>query len=194
MRGPAATIVLIICSLFPAMPETAKSTPQLQAQLEAVLDDWQSRASAREAALKIANDRQIPQALGAIAEGTEQPPGRRRHAIQLLATFKNGTSIAVLTRLTDHAAPPSRCLAIHSLAEIGSKQTIPILVGKLDDHSVCMKIQSTDPARTTDVYVSDEAVRALELVTGQTLGQQVDSQHRSAEPWKAWWSKQQKDN
>jgi hypothetical protein len=53
-----------------------------------------------------------------------------------------------------------------------------------------MKAVSTDPAEEHQVYVSDEAVRLLEQITGQSLDKEATNGHRSTKPWKDWWAKQ----
>jgi hypothetical protein len=193
MSNARAMIGLTICCCLLTVGVKAQSTTPIQTQVESVLDSWQSRAAARQGLLKLASESEVVNALGAIAESRKQPFGRRSHAIGLLATFKNGRSVKVLARVTDAAKPPYRCGAIQALAEIASKATLPVLVSKLDDHSVCMQTQSTDPARTSDVYVSDEAVRALEQITGQTFGQESSTGHRAIQPWKEWWAKQRQE-
>lgn len=176
----------------PESPEQSSKTSN-RTQIESLLDSWEKRTTAREAALKVGSESEVVRVLGAIAESRNQAFGRRSHAIALLATFKSGLSVKALARVANTANPTYRCGAIQALAEIASKATLPVLVSKLDDHSVCMQIQSTDPARTSNVHVSDEAVRALEGVTGHTFGHGSSNGHRETEPWKEWWEKQQQD-
>jgi HEAT repeat protein len=113
-------------------------------------------------------------------------------AIGLLGTFKSAESVNGLAQITEAKKPLYRCLAIQSLAEIASKETLPVLIKKLDDRAVCMKTTSTDPARDNSVFVSDEAVRALETITGQAFGNVDSLGHRPSKPWKEWWTKQEK--
>ena len=77
--------------------------------------------------------------------------------------------------------PIYRCLAVQALAEISTEETLPVLVKKLDDASACMKAVATDPASEHDVLVYDEAVRALEHVTGLSF------KGKGTKAWKAWW-------
>lgn len=191
MRSRAMITLMICCCLV--VGAKAQATTPIQAQIESILDSWQSRTVAREAVLKAGSESEVLSALGTIAGSGKQPFGRRSHAIALLATFKNSQSVKLLARVAKTGKPPHRCGAIQALAEIASKATLPVLVSKLDDHSVCMQIQSTDPARTSDVYVSDEAVRALEHVTGQSFGQESSPGHRATQPWKDWWAKQHQE-
>lgn len=179
--------LIIMCSLL-AVGVKAQST-SIQAQIESLLDAGQSRVAARESLLKLGSESDVINVLGTIAESRKQPFGRRSRAIGLLATFKNDRSIRVLARVADEAKPLFRCGAIQALAEISSKATLPVLVSKLDDRSVCMQIQSTDPARTSHVFVSDEAVRALEQITGETFREGTPTGHRATEPWKKWWAR-----
>jgi len=182
-------LFLILCSLPPIGANAQPSTP-IQSQVESVLDGWQGWKPARESLLKLGTESDVLGALGTIAKTGAQSYMRRSHAIELLATFKSDESVKMLERVTIGADPVFRCAAIRSLAAIGSKSTVPILISKLDDRSVCMQMQSTDPARSDDVFVSDLAVGALEQVTGQTLGEKSSTGHRATQPWKKWWDKQ----
>jgi len=179
----------IFCCLVATVGVRAQSTAS-RSRVESLLDSWQNRTSAREGLLKLGEEPDIIKTLGAIAGSAEEPAGRRYHAIGLLATFKGKPSVTVLGRLSETGEPVYRCAAIQALTEIASRAVLPILVSKLDDHCICMQIQSTDPDRTSDVYVSDEAVRALEHITGRTFAQQVGAAHRAVQPWKEWWAKQ----
>ena len=182
-------LFLILCSIAPVGANAQPSTP-IQSQVESVLDGWQGWKAARESLLKSGTESDVVGALGKIAQAGEQSYARRSHAIELLATFKSDESVKMLEGVTIGADPVFRCVAIRSLAAIGSKSTVPILINKLDDRAVCMQMQSTDPARADDVYVSDLAVGALEQVTGQTIGEKSSSGHRATQPWKEWWAKQ----
>ncbi len=116
-----------------------------------------------------------------VATAADQPHLRRARAISLLATMRDPQSVRTLATIADHAKPTYRCLAIQALAEVGTEETLPWLVRKLDDNSSCMKTITTDPVREHDVLVSDEAVRALEHVTGAL------PEGKGAEAWKRWW-------
>jgi HEAT repeat protein len=135
----------------------------VRSQVEAALDSWSSRDSARDAISKISHD--PLSALIAISKSKREPEVRRSRAIALLATFKVASSEHALDRLADDSDPKYRCLALHSIAELKSHSALPVLIRKLDDHAVCMKAVSTDPAEEHKVYVSDEAVRLLEQTT-----------------------------
>jgi len=192
MLNPKATIALMICCRLSTFELQAQSMP-IQNRVESLIDSWEGRPTARESLLKVGSEPEVLKALGAIAASSRQPFMRRRHAIGVLATFKSDQSVGLLARVAESAEALYRCDAIQALAEIATKSTVPVLVGKLDDHSVCMQFQFSDPASTADVYVSDEAVRALESVTGQTFGQKSSDSHRVTNPWKSWWAKQQRE-
>ena len=108
----------------------------------------------------------------------------------LLATFDNRESAGALSTIANGRILSFRCTALQSLASLSERWALPVLVGKLDDKSVCMQIVVTDPAREYDVYVSDEAVRLLENVTGLKFEKPSDGlyvNHRATRPWKKWW-------
>jgi HEAT repeat protein len=172
----------------------AQSAAPIQSQVEAVLDGWQGWKAARESLLKLGMGTDVIGALGAISQEKGQTYTRRSHAIELLATFKSDESVKILGQVTINSDPVFRCAAIRSLAAIGLKSTVPILVHKLDDRSVCMQMQSTDPAHADDMYVSDLAVGALEQVTGQTFDKKSSNPHRPTQPWKEWWIKKNKSD
>lgn len=162
----------------------------VQSRVEAVLDSWSGRASSREAVLKITPD--PTPALSRTATSNHESELRRLHAISLLATFKSGESEKALGQIASDHEPKFRCSAMQALAELNSNYAIPLLIRKLDDHAVCMQLSVTDPAREFDVYVSDEAVRLLELITGQSLDQEPPpGVHRATKPWKDWWAKRE---
>lgn len=127
-----------------------------------------------------------------IATDVHQPYLRRWHAVFLLGTFDNRESADALSVITNDKSPLFRCYALQSIASLSERRAVPVLIGKLDDVSVCMGLSVTDPAREFDVYVSDEAVRLLELVTGQRFEKQpkgLATSHRATKRWKKWWAK-----
>jgi len=184
MRVRRTAILYFLSGLFNiVVAETAA-----RSQIEAALDSWSTRESTRVAILKIS---QHPVSLLiAISKSAREPGLRRLHAIALLGTFQTGESENALSQLSDDRDAQYRCLALHSIAELKSQKTLPVLIRKLDDHAVCMKEVSTDPAEEHSIYVSDEAVRLLVLITGQSFSQETTGAHRATKPWKEWWAKQ----
>jgi len=122
-----------------------------------------------------------------IAREGEQSYLRRSRAVALLATIDSPSVINTLILITNDKDPVYRCFAIQALAEVKSTERTSVLIKKLDDRSVCMQMNATDPARTWPVYVADEAVRALESQTGLSFGKTSDGEHRLTKPWKDWW-------
>jgi hypothetical protein len=159
-----------------------------RSDIGSAIDSWQSLASTRDSILKIGRD-PLP-ALASIANSKDESVIRRTHAIELLATFHDTRAEAGLTQVTNDRDPTFRCLGLQSLVELKSRDAIPTLINKLGDHDTCMKMNSTDPPRRYNVYVSDEAVRLLELVTGQSFDPTFVYGHRKTEPWKKWWRQQ----
>ena len=179
---------IVIFCLLGCVCNVVMGQMSVRSQVEAALDSWSSRENTRDAILKINHD--PLSVLIAIANSKREPEVRRSHAIALLATFKEARSERALDQLADDSSPKYRCLALHSLAEQQSHSVLPVLIRKLDDQAVCMKAVSTDPAEEQEVYVSDEAVRLLEQITGQSFDQETTIGHRATKPWKEWWAKQ----
>jgi hypothetical protein len=169
-----------------------QSPEEIRSGVEALLDSWSDRASTRDKILNLGPETRIVKTLVSIAQSESETDLRRSRAIALLATFNTKESFSGLSQVTEGGEPSHRCLAIHALAELGSKETVPVLVRKLDDRSVCMTLVSTDPYQEHSVFVSDEAVRALERVTGTSFGETNSVGHRPTKPWKAWWSRHKK--
>ena len=179
--------IVILCLLVSASDIVLGQTP-VRSQIEAALDSWSSRANTRDAILKVSQD-PLP-VLIAISKSRHESDARRSHAIALLATFRAPLSGSALEQLTDDSNPKYRCLALQSIVELKSRSAVPVLIGKLDDQAVCMKSVSTDPGEEHQVYVSDEAVRLLEQVTGQSFDKESTSGHLATKPWKDWWAEQ----
>jgi hypothetical protein len=159
--------------------------------VEAALDSWSSRAATRDALLRVTPN--PAPVLIDIANSERRSYFRVTHAINLLGTFNTRESETALGQIAlKDNRPQIRCSAMGALTELNAKHAIPVLLNKLDDHAVCMQLQVTDPAREFDVYVSDEAVRLLELATGQSFGQELLGAHRATKAWKDWWAKQKR--
>jgi hypothetical protein len=182
-------LFILWCSTF-AVPLLGDTPQHLRSQVEGVLDSWSDREHTRRAILKLSLD-PLP-ALVSIAKSDRESEIRRTRAIALLGTFGEAPSEHALDDLTDDRNPKYRCLAIQSLAELKPPSTVPMLIRKLDDRDVCMKTISTDPAEEHDVFVSDEAVRLLEQITGQSFDQESTSSHRGTRAWKTWWASRQR--
>jgi HEAT repeat protein len=171
-----------LCSIGISSDSTTKD-------VEAALDAWQNRASARQSLMRISPQSQA--ALCSIALANDQTFLRRMRAISLLGTFGNAESVQTLEEISKTAPANLRCYAMHALSEIGTEEAWSILVAKLDDGSACMKSVSTDPASEEDVLVCDEAIRLLELKTGLSLAAEEDRDKR-VKMWKTWWADRQK--
>ena len=179
-------IVLAILAVS-AAPQT---TPR--ADVLAAIDHWQNRTSARDSILKIGGD-PLP-ALVSIANSKDEPVIHRTRAIGLLATFHDARAEAGLIQLTNDGNPMFRCFGLQSLSELKSRGAVPILISKLNDRETCLTMNSSDPPHESPIYVSDEAVRLLELVTGQSFEPNFVYGHRKTEPWKKWWLEQKTAN
>ena len=178
-----AILCLLGCALNVSVCQTS-----VQSQVESVLDSGPGRDESHALVSKI-SDHPVP-VLMSIARSKRGSYVRRTRAIYLLATFKTQESERALAELAEHSSAAFRCPALRAFVELKSQEAIPMLISRLDDHAVCMQTSITDPAREQDVYVSDEAVRLLEQLTGQSFEQQSANGHRATKPWKDWWAKQ----
>ena len=158
-----------------------------RASVERILDSWTNRAAARAV---LPPDGECLARLGDVAGDGTEGYQRRSRAVSLLATVKSPASVAALRKIAEDPDPAWRCRALQALAEIGSEEVVPILVARLEDRAVCMTVTASHTAREQPVFVSDEAVRALETVTGLSFGSGPRrGGHRDPNPWRKWWRK-----
>ncbi len=184
---PVKPCLFAALCLFGCAVEMGMCQTSVQAQMESVLDSGPGREKSHELVSKI-SDNPVP-ILMRIAQSTEGSYVRRTRAIFLMATFKTEESASALVEIATQGEPTFRCPALQAFAELKGKTAIPLLTGRLDDHTICMHTALTDPAREQDVYVSDEAVRLLEQVTGHSFGRVSPDGHRATKPWKKWWAR-----
>lgn len=183
-------VVIVLLYLGMTCGACAQSRPGLKPEVIAILDNWTTRADANASISKLG-----PEAvalLGTIAADDSETHARRWRSISLLGSLPPSESVVPLGNVARGAKPIYRCFALQSLAETGSEGAIPVAISQLDNNSSCMTAISTDPARETAVRVSDEAVRALETITGRSFEPNAAfGVHRAAEPWKKWWQDQE---
>jgi HEAT repeat protein len=163
-------LFLLLCGTGEEQSALAQSAPVRRYQVEALLRSWEDRATARKKILELESEASATRELISIGRSTRTTHLVRSRAIALLGSLSNPASLKGLALITMTGKPLYRCLAIQSLAEIGSRETLHLLIEKIDDHSICMTMTSTDPPEERDVSVSDEAVRALEKITGEPFG------------------------
>jgi WD40 repeat protein len=131
-----------------------------------------------------------------IAGDSAQPPGRRGQAIQMLGEYRSPAGEELLKQMLDDSK--TICGAIPWLGYYRSPELVPRFIDLLDDHRSCGNLVQTIitigvsyQEKKTEVYVSDEAVGALERITGNHFEKESDLfviGHRSTEVWKKWWS------
>jgi HEAT repeat protein len=189
-----SSLRMFLLCLLNAAVLNGQPAQEIRSQIEAILESWSDREAGR-----LAVSERGPEgvkALVSIAVSPEQTHLRRSRAISLLGTFNTSEAVRGLTRITEDRKPLYRCLALQALAELRSEETLEAVISKLDDRAVCMKTVSTDPAREEDVFVSDEAVRALERITGLSFEQECPTHkgHRATQPWKQWWEKRRRSS
>lgn len=183
--------MLLLC-LLNALVLRGRPAQEIRSQIEAILESWADRETARLAVSKLGLEGM--KALISIAVSAEQTYLRRSRAISLLGTFNTSEAVRGLAQITEDRKPLYRCLALQALAEVRSEETLAVVISKLDDSAVCMKTVSTDPAGEEEIFVSDEAVRALERITGLSFEEECPTyrKHRATQPWKQWWEKQRR--
>ena len=190
LRMPVALTSALLLATIAALALCQTESGDVRRKVELALDSWTDRASAHESVEKLGQRGFV--AVASIAENSKEPSLRRRLAISLLATFNTQESVDSLIKILNDERAVFRCLAIHSLIEIKKRRAVPALIRKLDDQTVCLKSVQTHTKEQIDVYVSDEAVRALEGITGVSFEEEKDLWiigHRSTQPWREWWAK-----
>lgn len=161
------------------------SLDEVRNEVEAILDEWKDRVTARQHLIRLGDEAQPMLQLIAITEN--QPELRRRRAIYLLGTLSNSESIKTLAHISNADPPCFRCFAMHAMAEIRTEDVLDNFIKKLDDKDICMYRVYSDPHEEEDVLVCDEAIRLLEKITGLSLGTGKDRAEK-IRIWKAWWN------
>jgi hypothetical protein len=156
----------------------------VQSEVEPVPDSGPGREKSHELVSKI-SDHLVPLLMSPNPRKDHMHGERVRSICWLRSRLKNQ-----IAELAAHGSPAFRCPALQAHVELKSQDAIPLLIGRLDDHAVCMHATVTDPAREQDVHVSDEALHLLEQVTGQFLDRVSTNGHWATKPWKNWWAKQ----
>jgi hypothetical protein len=166
-------------------PETAQS------QIQDALDRTTNRILLRE----VVDDYGEPakRILVQIAGDENQTPKRRAQAIQLLGEHRSEAGEKLLLVMLDE--PRTVCSVVSPLQEYRDPQLIPKLVAMLDDHRSCgeevrFNIGGHEKEEKTEVFLSDEAVGALERLTAKRFEEERSLfviGHKATQPWKDWW-------
>jgi hypothetical protein len=127
-----------------------------------------------------------------IAGDATQPPERRSKAVWMLGEHRSPAGEELLKGMLND--PKTICEATSTLQFYRDPELIPRFVNMLDDHSSCgnevrVDIGGDKPEEKTEVYLSDEAVDALETITGNYAEKDRDLfvvGHRSTHVWKVW--------
>ena len=163
-----------------------------QSQIEAALDKTTNRILLREVVDDYGDEGK--QILVGIASDHNQTPRRRGQAIQLLGEHRSEAGERMLLGMLDD--PAMICSVVSPLQEYRDPQVVPKLIAMLDDQRSCgevvrFSIGGHGKEEKTGVFLSDEAVEALERLTGKRFEQERDLfivGHRATQPWKDWWS------
>jgi WD40 repeat protein len=166
-------------------------TQTAQNQIETVLDKSTNRVLLRE----VTNDfgEEGNRILVQIASDQSQPAKRRSAAIGLLGEYRSDAGKKLLLQLLDEHN--TICVAINGLQWYRTPDLVPLFMNLLDDRHSCGNMVrfnngGHEKDKQTEVFVSDEAVGALERSTGIRLEQENDLfviGHRATQPWKDWW-------
>ncbi len=161
----------------------------VMARVRMLLDAATDRASLHDSVSTLGKDALA--AVISIARSSNEPWLRRDWAIRLLGSFQCRESAIALTQMAEDPDPTFRCSILDAISEHPLFVSAPALVRRLDDRAICRTLVMTDPTREYNVFVSDEAVRHLEHLTGLSLetSERPPGGHRATEPWKAWWAK-----
>jgi HEAT repeat protein len=183
-------IALVLCCT--GICGFAQQQPALQKQITAALDANVNISESVATMKKLrASPADLAQVLGTIASDRSETHQRRWRAMLALGQVDDISSATYLVGLLNDPKPFYRCTAIQSLSAIRSWPAVPFLIGKLDDRSTCLQLdQSHGPS--LPVFVCDEAVRALEEISGCSFEAEKNLAqigHRSVQPWKTWWEK-----
>ncbi|HEV3254715.1 MAG TPA: WD40 repeat domain-containing protein [Candidatus Acidoferrales bacterium] len=123
-----------------------------------------------------------------------RPTEFRRNALSILDEIRAPqTSELLLEAFTERDL---QCLAISLSGRWRDPRFVPLLVGFLDDRRICGQLEristSSSEIKKTDVFASDEAVQALEIITGTRFEGNKDLfeiGHQATGPWVDWWEK-----
>src|SRR5271157_543626 len=133
-----------------------------------------------------------------IASDSAQPASRRSRAVQMLGEYRSPAGEKLLKAMLNDSK--TICGAISALQNYRDPELIARFIDLLDDHRSCGKLirisgerRSVDGGKQeeTEVYISDEAIDALEEITGDYLEKERDLfiiGHRSSQVWKTWWN------
>lgn len=184
--------VLVLAVCWVGVWGLAQDQPALKQQITAALDAIVNISESVITMKKLgASTPDLAHVLGTIATDRSETHQHRWRAMLALGQVDDISSATSLVGLLDDPKPFYRCTAIQSLSAIKSQAAVPFLVGKLTDKMTCLQLeQSHRPS--LPVFVSDEAVRALEVITGYSFETEKDLArigHRSVQPWQTWWEK-----
>jgi len=192
MKIISISILFSFCCLV-MLGDCSLTSEACKHAVKEALSKWQSRATTREELLRL--DCDIVENLGDIAKNTSELLPIRLRALNLLATFQGDRVFKEFCALADNETPIIRCLTMQALVELAPQKSVVILIQKLDDHAPCVRIGSSHNRINAEVFVSDEAVRLLENVTGLSFEEErFPGDHRNTKPWKEWWKKQKEYN
>lgn len=149
----------------------------------------QPKAARRE--LKKIGAPAFPHILRAIRDDSVLGPIKKAFLIDVIGKSRTQEAASALTELLSYSDAFVRGLAVSHLGKRRYKPAIPYLVHLLDDKEVFVTNMQTDPDRNEPVLVRDNAMEALQAITGRTMDAGATQDER-ARAWVRWWEKQQR--
>lgn len=130
----------------------------------------------------------IPYILAVVESDSKMNPIKKTFLIDIIASFRNKSSVSALIDLLSNNDPYVRGVATTRLGKKRSRAALPKLISLLNDQEVYKAIEYTDPSSEQLVLVRDVAIDALQSVTGKVLARH-GTKEQQVEAWKWWWRK-----
>lgn len=133
----------------------------------------------------------FPHILRAIRDDNGLGPIKKAFLVDVIGKSRTKEAASALTEMLSYSDAFVRGLAVSHLGKRRYRPAIPYLVKLLDDRNVFVTNMQTDPDRNEPVLVRDNAMEALQAITGKTMDAGATQDER-AQAWVRWWEKQQR--
>jgi hypothetical protein len=130
----------------------------------------------------------IPYIFTVVESDSQMNPIKKTFLIDVIASFRDESSVSALMDLLSNNDPYVRGLAATHLGEQRSRAALPKLISLLNDRGVYKTVEYTDPSSEQLVLVRDVAIDALQTVTGAVLARH-GTKEQQAQAWMRWWRK-----
>lgn len=179
--------VLLLCMSIPGHGFQGDVATRVTRALD--LMSHQPKAARRE--LQRIGAPAFPHILRAIREDDGLGPIKKAFLVDVIGKSRTKEAASALTELLSYSDPFVRGLAVSHVGKRRYKPAIPYLVKLLDDKNVFVTNMQTDPDRNEPVLVRDNAMEALQAITGRAIDARATQDER-AKAWLHWWEKQQR--